>query len=447
MGQKAKAKRKERRAREQQAAADEQKKREISNITNLPRGSVKLDSESQMQCRGSHPTNNTPTHFTPQTPIRGHGPRTRVFHVEASPVDPAILVSTGEDATARVWLLGPDGSNRCQRVLRGHKEEVLVCGFSPDGELIATGGNDNLVHVWDNGRMDSLGGSNDEDESQGFHEKELARLKLHDQVYGCSFVSENRLMTAAGESMSLWDLTEGRSVASVSVQEDVKGFVFGGERNEQGEVWIFETSITEAGMVAAACTDGFVRVYDARLRSPKPLHRLRNGPADSCAATSCCFDAYNGTNLACAWGNGWMSAWDLRAGRTLVEFAAHESIVYKCRWWRHSRSDEGLLVSASRDKSVRLWELQHGTQHGQSLMYNDVVLALAVSPLQPYLAFAGGNGGYIQKNHVAVYQAVEGPDPSQVPIETCGACAPCDPIESRDSVDSSMLASLSKMSL
>lgn len=38
---------------------------------------------------------------------------------------------------------------RCAGTLDGHSEAVLIVQFSPDSEVLATGGGDGLVRIWD----------------------------------------------------------------------------------------------------------------------------------------------------------------------------------------------------------------------------------------------------------------------------------------------------------
>jgi len=229
---------------------------------------------------------------------------------------------------------------------------------------------------------------------------QLARIQLQGECYGCSFVSDNMIMTSAGSDIQLWDMTVGQASASVTVGTE-GGYAYGGPRNEGGETFIFETSLANCGVVAAACSDGMIRIYDALLRSPQPL--LKCSPPASCAATSCCFEA-GGTELACGWGNGWLSVFDLRAGQARLGSAAHSGAVNGCGWWQHGQKGEALLVSASKDRTVRLWDVGIGKQHGESLQHNDDVLAMAVSSLRPYIAIAGGNGGYVTNSQIHVYQ-------------------------------------------
>ena len=371
--------------------------------------------------------------------IRGH--KERVFHLEPSPVDPDVLLSGGEDTTCRLWRLGQN-EHKCEKVFRGHKEEILICGFSPSGDLVASGGNDNIICVWDNGRLkhavehadfsmrpvkrmrpedehhaccadpNSLEVQEQEEFEQAEEGGLVARLTLKDQPYGCSFLSDTELVTACGGVMTLWDMAVGEASGEVCVGNDVPAssgatFVYGGERNPNAEVWIFETSLApNTGIMATACSDGLVRLYDARFRSPKPICRVQNNAATSCAATTCHFEA-DGTELGSAWGNGMMSSFDLRAGIQRMCVTAHQSIVYKCRWWQHMHQSSPLLVSASKDRSCKLWDVATGKQHGETLAHSDDVLTLAVSPLKPYLAIAGGSGGYIQNSQIHIYRKAE----------------------------------------
>jgi WD40 repeat protein len=59
--------------------------------------------------------------------------------------DGALLATTGDDRTVRLWNVA-DGT--AHSVLTGHTSWVERLAFSPDGTLLATSGNDGTVRLW-----------------------------------------------------------------------------------------------------------------------------------------------------------------------------------------------------------------------------------------------------------------------------------------------------------
>ena len=60
--------------------------------------------------------------------------------------DGKLLVSTGQDALARVWTV-EDG--KLWKTLEGHKSVIPHAAFSPDGKRLATASWDSSIMLWD----------------------------------------------------------------------------------------------------------------------------------------------------------------------------------------------------------------------------------------------------------------------------------------------------------
>ncbi len=101
----------------------------------------------------SHPTTATtpptatPTSVPVGTPIQTYrGQKSGVRAAVWSP-DGQFIASGGEDNTVRIWYAA-SGKEIPSSPYKGHSGKVTTVAWSPDGRFIASGGEDKTVHVW-----------------------------------------------------------------------------------------------------------------------------------------------------------------------------------------------------------------------------------------------------------------------------------------------------------
>jgi len=323
----------------------------------------------------------------------------RVWAVSFSP-DSTLLASNSEDQTLRIWDIA---SGRCLKVLEerlaceepvtraGHITRIWSVTFSPNGKLLASGGEDRAVLLWD--------------VASG---QQLKALKGHSNwIRSVAFSPNGRYLASSGDdtTVRLWEVESGQAiktleghanrVRSIVFSPDSQVLVTGGD-DQTINLWEVQTGRrlkrihgnitrtwcvafnTEGTLLASTNEDRAVRVWDVRTGNClRELHEHTNW------ARSVAFSP-DGRLLASGGEDQLVRIWNLATGSLLKIFQGHTSWIYAVTF-----DPTGIRVaSCSEDQTVCLWDLQTG-QPTILQDFFDWVRAIAFDPTGRLLVSGG----------------------------------------------------------
>lgn len=232
------------------------------------------------------------------------------------------------DGHLRIWSV-PEG--RPLATLMTNASWMFSGAFSPDGRWLAIPqkppGAHGVVQLWNvqaRSKVDEL---------------RAAEPSSNDSPLGVCFNSDGRLLAAVGgewynasspSQVRVWD-TETRALQFVLPIP----------------AWAYQVAFSRDNRVLAiACGDGVVRIWDLATRSLVAQLPGHHGFVLALAF----FD--NGTRLASGDESGNIWIWDWAAQVAQFRFSAHQGPLYSLAF----SSDEQRLASASRDFSMKLWD-------------------------------------------------------------------------------------------
>ncbi|WFD28785.1 60S ribosomal subunit assembly or modification protein [Malassezia nana] len=369
--------------------------------------------------------------------------RSSVFCVQLHPhfPNPPLAVSGGEDDAAWIWNT-IDGTEVAH--LTGHTDSVVAVAFSHDGEMVATGGLDGRVRVWQR-------------QGEGYHTwtfltnlegpSEIVWLTWHPRgpvlVAGASdttvwmwklpsgaemnvfnghtgsvtcgrFTPDGRRLVTGSDDGSLivWDPASGAPLAklkdsntrfaldggitSLAVSPDNKLIVVGGAA---GGVRVVSIANIEQG--AAAQVVGALDAHDAG-ESIETIEFIDLLPSDG-AAPLAGPTSRTSTHVVSAGTDGRVIVWDLAQGKMRGE-ARHEAAVTKLIV--HPMTP--LFSTSSMDHRVRTWDARTMQLVGTQCGFTDGVLDLAVGVDDGFTqgAETGGIGAFVDPAHSKGYKLV-----------------------------------------
>src|SRR5579885_746744 len=289
-----------------------------------------------------------------------------VYAVAVSP-DGKLIAGGGEDRHIHLWGAGQMAE---RHALPSHGGRVGALAFAPGGKLLASGGTDNTVRLWN--------------PATG---KELAALPGHGaEITGVAFSADGKtLATASADGVAkVWDVTPPKAPP--------------GPRKERRTLTGPKARINalalspDGKLLAAAEADGAVRLWDVTKGSAWAVLQAHKGPVQGVAWSP------DGKAIASAGQDGAIKLWAVPASPAAAP-VQQERLALKAQpggVWAVAFSPKGkALASAGNDGHVKLWDPATGKEQAALSGHGGPVRALAFAGEDRLVS--GGQDGTVRQ--------------------------------------------------
>ncbi len=293
------------------------------------------------------------TAFTQEHTFFRHGGSVRT--VAYSPVNSAVVASAGDSRAVRLWDLQDDTVT----TLGSHADTVNAVAFSPDGQLLATGGDDYACKLWDVSLKRRIATF------------EHITNRNRSQIKAVDFSANGQLLATAGVDVKLWNvqtraeigtLEHGNWVLAIAFSPDGQ-FLATGDQNGQVNVWDVQrqqlvaqfTGDTSAVYTVKFSPDGKVLAgagYTGEIGLWKVENWERLGTLSVSATVSAIDFSPDSTTLAST-GYESVNLWTVSNGERIASLTGHIG-------WANAvafSSDGETLISGGNDEMLRLWNV------------------------------------------------------------------------------------------
>ncbi len=247
------------------------------------------------------------------TVLEGH--TDSVNSVSFSP-DGQILASGSNDDTTRLWNVATGDTIN---TVRGYRSNVNSVSFSPDGQILASGSSNDTIRLWDVATGDTI-----------------RTLRRHtNSVSSVSFSPDGQTLASGSwdDTIRLWDVATGDTIRTL--------------RGHTGTVGSVSFS-PDGQILASGGNDDTIRLWNASTGDTINTVRGHAGRVSSVSFSPDGQILANGS-----YNNTIIRLWDASTGKLLEAFRGHTDSVNSVSF----SPDGQTLVSGSQDGTIRLWKL------------------------------------------------------------------------------------------
>ena len=255
------------------------------------------------------------------------------------------------------------------KTLVGHRYTVHSVAFSPDGKILASGGEDNTIILWDT--------------TTGEHTRTLARptgpfvgptdsLVGHtDTVYSVAFSPDGQTLASgsADETIILWNTTTGERTNTLAIPT---GPFAGPINTPAGHTdTVYSVAFSPDGQtLASGSADGTIILWDTTTGQYKQTLTGHKRAVYSVAFSS------DGETLASGSWDKTIILWNTTTWKYIHTLTGHEKVVYSVAF----SPDGKILASGSADKAIILWDTTTGKRIETFTRHRKAIYGVAFSP-------------------------------------------------------------------
>lgn len=280
----------------------------------------------------------------------------RFRSLDISP-DGQLIAAGGEDNQIKLWT----SAGEFLHSLKGHSDNVNIVRFSPNGEILASSSDDGTIKLWQ------------------LPEGILIKTILAHQntwTRSISFSPDGQLLASCDSLgwVKLWQLKDGTLLKTIAAHRT----------SSARSWWVTDVLFSPDGKtLASGSSDNTLKLW--QVEDGNLLHTLK-GHRDNIRRIA--FSPDNKT-VASSSQDGTVKLWERTTGKTLHTFQGHRRVV-----WQISFSPDGqALASAGDDGTIKLWNLANLKTQPQTLIGHwGRVRSVVFSPNGQLLTSAGADG-------------------------------------------------------